>query len=657
MPRIADLVPRSLGGQIFLLSGALVTGAMLVAVVFTAWRAGQIARESVARALDGAFAAQAQITQDRIAQLRLTSRIVAGDPSFVAYVAESDGPSVRDLLFERQRELECDYAAVLDRSGRLIAHTGLTLATGVDVSGIEMISGALAGAERVGVWRDQGRLFLCVALPLVSGGTTLEGVLLIGHALDERLAAQIKRQSGAELAFVLRGPGEPVVASTLADTASLGKVVRSGGGLASLLAAPQRGRPVVLTLDRRRWAAAAVPVIGPDDPEGLTALTLAPLDLAVEPFRRIERAVLLIGLVALLAAFALSYALSRRVTRPIEQLADAADAARAGRFDQPLPTEALGEVGRLARTFDSLLTDLRDEREMETYLATLSRTLPDTAPLPPAQLAIAPPGTMIGGRFEILGWLGSGGMGVVYKARDHQLHDVVALKMLRPDAAAEGGPERIKSELRIARRITHRNVLRTHDFGEADGAPFISMEYVRGVTLRELLKQTTRLPLSVALRLARQLLAGLEVAHGLGVVHRDIKPENLILDPTGQLKIMDFGIARAAHDAGATETRAGTLGYLAPEQLAGHPSDARADLYACGVVLYEMLAGRRPYLAWDPNELAYRMMHEDPPPLAEHAPETPLLVTQLVMRCLARAPVERPESAAALLRTLETVRA
>jgi len=248
-------------------------------------------------------------------------------------------------------------------------------------------------------------------------------------------------------------------------------------------------------------------------------------------------------------------------------------------------------------------------------------------------------------------------MGMVYKARDRELRDVVAIKTLRGELAEPESLEGLKSELRLARRITHRNVLRTHDFGEADGVPFISMEFVRGVTLRTLLDHTEKLPVSVCLRLARQLLAALEAAHALGVIHRDIKPENLILDAAGQLRVMDFGIARSGR-AGAPQPGelAGTSGYLAPEQLAGQRGDARGDLYACGVVLYEMLSGRRPLAASDPLELAYRVMNEDAPELRSLAPDLPEILERAVMRCLARDPAQRWPTAAALAAALEELK-
>src|SRR3954447_21298274 len=229
------------------------------------------------------------------------------------------------------------------------------------------------------------------------------------------------------------------------------------------------------------------------------------------------------------------------------------------------------------------------------------------------------PGALLGQRFEILSVLGAGGMGIVYKARDRELDDLVALKMLRRELWGDRNQlDRLKSEIKLARKITHPNVLRTHDFGEIDGVPYISMEYVRGVTLRYMLDQTHRLPYSAALRLAKQLCAGLGAAHAVGVMHRDIKPENLILTPAGNAKLMDFGIARPIERLTPGQTQVGfivgTPQYLSPEQLQGGEVDARADIYSAGIVLYEIFTGELPFSA--PTAMELMLKHLKEPPLA-----------------------------------------
>jgi len=284
------------------------------------------------------------------------------------------------------------------------------------------------------------------------------------------------------------------------------------------------------------------------------------------------------------------------------------------------------------------------------------------APAAQPTLAETAPGKVLGERFEILSVLGAGGMGIVYKVRDRELDDLVALKMLKRDVWGDRELlERLKIELKLARKITHPNVLRTFDFGEVDGIPFISMEYVRGITLRYLLQQTGALPYSAGLRLARQLLRGLAAAHEVGVLHRDIKPENIIVQPNGNAKLMDFGIARplARMETGQTQpgTVVGTPQYLAPEQLRGADVDQRADLWACGVVLYEIFTAHTPFAGNNPMAIIVSTLNDPPTPPRTHWSAIPPQLEEILLRCLAKEPAQRYKSAADLLRELEELRA
>jgi len=264
------------------------------------------------------------------------------------------------------------------------------------------------------------------------------------------------------------------------------------------------------------------------------------------------------------------------------------------------------------------------------------------------------PGTLLGSRFEILSTLGVGGMGVVFKARDRELDDLVALKMLKREVAGDAVlVERLKSELKLARKVTHPNILRTFDFGEIDGNPFISMEYVRGLTLRAMLERSGRLPYSAGLRLARQLTSGLAAAHAQAIIHRDIKPENIILDSQGNAKLMDFGLARPVTRLTPGQTQAGfivgTPHYLAPEQLEGKEPDQRADVYACGVVLFEVFTGRLPFGGENLMDIISKHLREAPAAPHEFWPEIPPALEQLLLRCLEKNPAARYADAAALV--------
>lgn len=279
-----------------------------------------------------------------------------------------------------------------------------------------------------------------------------------------------------------------------------------------------------------------------------------------------------------------------------------------------------------------------------------------------ATLSGIAPGSVVGGRFEILSVLGVGGMGVVYKARDRELDEVVAVKMLKPEHANDvTTARRLREELRLARRITHPNILRTYDLGEVDGIPFISMEYVRGVTLGQLLEHTGRLAYSAGLSIGKQLCLGLEAAHQVGILHRDIKPANLILQPNGNVKLMDFGIARQILRAEPGQTvegwLVGTPKYLAPEQLRGEEPDHRADIYAAGVLFYEMFTGKSPYSGASYMELATKTLSEEPPPPSVAWAGIPADLEAIILRCLAKSAQDRYPSAAALHQELSRLRA
>ncbi|HUP48831.1 MAG TPA: protein kinase [Thermoanaerobaculia bacterium] len=271
-------------------------------------------------------------------------------------------------------------------------------------------------------------------------------------------------------------------------------------------------------------------------------------------------------------------------------------------------------------------------------------------------------GHLFANRYRIEQILGRGGMGVVYKAIDTQLDETVALKTL-PGDVMQRSPEdleRFKREIRLARKITHRNVLRTYDYGEADGVVFISMEFVRGYTLAELQQESRQLAARAALGIARQICRGLQAAHEQGIIHRDIKPQNVLIDSKGEIKLMDFGIARVAASSEAM-TQAGlivgTPHYMSPEQVQGGQLDARSDVYSMGVLMYEMLAGRRPFESSSLTGVLAAHISEKPKPLLEVRPDAGSRIDEIVMRCLAKDPRQRYADAGVLLADLDRVQA
>jgi serine/threonine-protein kinase len=253
------------------------------------------------------------------------------------------------------------------------------------------------------------------------------------------------------------------------------------------------------------------------------------------------------------------------------------------------------------------------------------------------------PGAILDGRYRVIGLLGRGGMGEVYRADDLRLGQPVALKFL-PDAVA-GDPVRLAqfhNEVRTARQVSHPNVCRVYDIGEIEGHLFLSMEFVDGEDLASLLRRLGRFAEDKAVTIARQLCAGLAAAHERNVIHRDLKPANVMLDDAGNVRVMDFGLAVAG---AADDQRVGTPAYMAPEQLLGKPVTARSDIYALGLVLYELFTGRRAFTATTLNDLVEQHQSGtiDPPSAVVSAIDP--AVERAIMRCLDPDPARRPSSA------------
>jgi serine/threonine-protein kinase len=253
------------------------------------------------------------------------------------------------------------------------------------------------------------------------------------------------------------------------------------------------------------------------------------------------------------------------------------------------------------------------------------------------------PGTLLGGRYRIIGMLGRGGMGEVYRATDLALGQSVALKFLPEEAAQDQRLlERFHGEVRIARQVSHPNVCRVYDIGQAEGMPYISMEYVDGEDLASLLLRIGRLPADKALETARKLCAGLSAAHDRGIIHRDLKPQNIMMNKRGEVVIMDFGLAAIADQLSGAEVRNGTPAYMAPEQLRGAEVTAKSDIYALGLVLYELFTGKRPFDARNVQDMLRQQESAQLTSMTSIAADIDPGVEKAIRRCLDPDPARRP---------------
>jgi HAMP domain-containing protein len=885
--RGAFSVPLAL--RLFLGMAALIGFAVGAAVFVTYVQGRRIAEQAVGKSLTTSAAVQREFEQRRLEQLQLAARLIAADAGFVKYIADAAGSSrlpglggnatpdtgsIRDLLGERQKDFGLDVAILLDAHGEVLARTDESEAFKSSLAEDALVAPALRDAAPFsGYWRQGDRLFQAAVIPLAQD-QDLAGFLLVALAVNDELSRSVAQVSGAQIAFVLPLDNGPALVASSFDAAVASELKKAlaerRAELQPTLLAGKILERVPLRLAAQDWVARFAPTAAPGESKLGTVVVLSSSDQIVGSYSAILNWVILAGLASIAVALLLSLLLARRILHPINSMAQAAELAAAGDYRTHVGSDGNDALGRLARAFDTLLSDLREKSDIEGYVGHLARFLPEPAveqatasrPLvaaepprresqallgieyrhllnasePPytpeqmsaqytqvatlldriavahgaelhtaggarwqlgftgtrrldaaasawtailrdgAQAHVATPagalaegdvvrataangsgtvvhvfgsanaqldrllcdaaagqllltraagdtlkgelaadglgvaegafsgkryyaltanalaqlgmnatkaaspapaaapskarrdrgdlaqGTLLGGRYRIISELGAGGMGVVYKAHDLELDDVVALKMLRPGVLLDAEQlDRLKSEIKLARKITHPNVLRTFDFGEVDARPFISMEYVRGLTLRYLLGETARVPFSAALRIARQLSAGLAAAHEVGVIHRDIKPENLILEANGNAKLMDFGIARPARRDAPGHTQPGTFigtpNYCAPEQLVGGDVDERGDIYACGVVMSEMFCGNLPFPGANTMEIYQMQMRNEPVLPSKLWADIPPELEAVILRCLRCDRDERYASARELNAALTGMRA
>jgi Protein kinase domain len=261
-------------------------------------------------------------------------------------------------------------------------------------------------------------------------------------------------------------------------------------------------------------------------------------------------------------------------------------------------------------------------------------------------------------RFQLLKELGRGGMGIVFQAYDKQLKEQVAIKVLSPLMSNNTEAlERLKREVSSARRITHPNVIRIHDISESEGLHFVSMEYFSGLTLRELIHRNGACSLNQGAQIALQICDGLEGAHRQGVIHRDLKSQNIIVNDTGALKIIDFGLAFCAHMEGMTATGLvlGTPEYMSPEQVTGKKADERADIYSFGIILYEIFTGKVPFTGESAISVGFQQIRDEPLPPSEVNPNIPAELDKVILKALQKHPADRFATVSEMRSKLEEI--
>ncbi len=682
-----------LATRFFLGAAVVIVVTVGLSVALASGKAEGIARERIRGELQRVPALFAGWRDSQMSARRGQVRAVAEQPGTKALLAEGGRPARRgdvagrresahatahDTALEFARALGAGAVFLFDTHGALIERTDRPgEEMGRDFSGVRWVALPLSQLTEASAFIAEASrgpaLSLVASAPVLQGAgaeRVLNGVLAAAFRLDDDKARELARLAGGEAAFLVnvaaRG-GVPrldvVGASERFRDPDLGRAVSARSGTTEAqLAQGDLPSPFELSAGGRDYLATLVPILsGSGEPVGGLVVGLNK-DAELAALREIRRSLLGVAGVILLLSVPLSLVFARALARPIQQLARGAEEIGRGNLDVPLPPAGGGEVGALTRAFEVMLRELKEKAQLEQMVADLrgrgmDPTLRGVPPTGPDGIPVTGPaiGHLFAQRYEIRGLVGRGGMGAVYRALDRELDEEVALKVLGQQAADAGAEQQLRREIKLARTITHPNVVRAYDLGEADGVRFFTMEYVAGATLRELLDEGGRLALTPALQIAKQLCRGLGAVHRAGIVHGDLKPANIVVMTGGVAKLTDFGVARGRRQAGTAFS--GTPPYMSPEQVRGAELDERSDLYSAGVVMFEMFTGRRPFDAGDPFELMRLHLEEPAPNPRTLQPTLPDLLAEAIVACLAKAKADRPASAADLDRLLMRVRA
>ena len=664
--------PRfGLAAKIFLASASVVVAVLLATFGVTSMQANRTADASIERALTNTRRAVEDFLTARTAALAAVSTAGAEVPQFRERVLSGVAADVGDQAQDYRDLLSAAWVLVTDAEGVLLHRTDYPDEVG-DTLGGALIGQALEGEQTSGAFIDDRdpaatRLYLAVATPLGARGAAPQGVLVSAYALDDSLAHAISQATNADVVFfALDTANVPVVVAGTLVTGTIGPALREPGFVAAL-AADSAGTALAADMgsDHLIGRAGAIRSAGGTPLGGFLALRSRAAELGA--FRALQRTMILAIAFGVVLALASAFLLARQIAGPVRQLVLATRRVQDGDYSVNIDVKSRDEIGLLSQAFQGLVEDLKEKADLVEYMVAASAaagTQPIDA-LPSGRRTVAAemeaggralkPGTVFAGRYEVKEILGMGGMGVVYRAFDRELGEPVAIKTLRPEALAADDRvalERFKQEIRLARKIAHRNVVRTYDLGEANGMYYLTMEFVEGTSLKQLIEGRGKLPVPVTLTIGKQLCRALEVAHEQGVIHRDIKPQNMVVDPSGFLKVMDFGIARLAQRQGhgLTEkgTSVGTPDYMSPEQLTGDEIDARADLYAAGVVLFECVTGRMPFVGETTWALIAKHIEEPAPDPRTMTPEVPPALSGVILKAMAKKPDERFRSAGAM---------
>ncbi len=679
-----------LTSKLFLL--VLVSFGLLM--LFIIYNVGVQAEDAANTSIEKSFSELDQIVETRLdsryKSIEETAGNLARDGRLLPLIYAEESSSLQDQCSEFEKSLNFDVLIFTNDVGEILARSDQPEDIGIFVDRRQLFQSALAGERDMGIMKRGDELLQLVVVPVFDNAAPdiVRGAIGLAYRLSDSLASEIKSLTGSDIAFysfqpeqngtVVKPPTE--ICTTIRDNS--GRLQQYFHTNPTMWQRLSRDNAVIegdIVLGEETFRTLLRPLTTRSgSPIGYVAGLRSRTEL-LRPFENIKRRVLMVVMIGLVVTSIISYGIARHISKPIIGLVSVAKSIQDGHYPDPTPVNRGDEVGVLYEAMYEMGQELKEKAELENYLAEISEDIDDFAVAADAPTDIdtdvaatdypedertmvedAPqtqrsgefkPGKLVADRYRIHTVLGQGAAGLVYLANDTDLNEAVALKFITRSEISGAVLEQFKQEIRLARRITHKNVLRTHDFGTYDGAHYISMEYVNGKDLSHLIKKKGTLDIRLGVRFARQMCSAISAAHEEGVIHRDLKPQNMMISNRGILKIMDFGIAinieqkadDASEPSGAYGKSAlvGTPNFMSPEQFDEKEVDVRTDIYSLGVILFYMFSGQLPFTAKSLWELAQKHRQQPPPALLSLRPDAPPALEALINKALAKDRGER----------------
>lgn len=676
---IADDVPRGLGlrTRLFLGSFLLLAFTIGAAIASLTVKSQSVAERKIREDLNAVPAIFEGYRSTQASAHERALRSLAEETGTKALMAEvrEHPETFHDTAQGFAKVLGARTVYLFDAAGALLARSDREAGdeTGRDFTGITWVDiprqkKIETSAFILELSRDHA-LSLVASAPVTQGQGAemrLTGVLAAAFEISSERALDLALLTSGEVAVVgnVASRDAPMVLEVLASTPKFGRVMPDllRQAVTRVFEKETQTEPVEFVAGDEVFIAIALPIRSGRN-EVIGALVVGrSKDAETAPFREIRRSLLVVGGLALILSLPFSFGLAQGLAGPIQKLAEGARKIARGDLDVALPS-ADGEVGALARAFEGMVAELKEKAQLEALVANMQRrpgdrTFRGAAPSAPDVGASGQVGHLFAGRYELLSELGKGGMGIVFRARDRELDEEVALKVLKGANHGQSSQiDRLRHEIKLARVITHPNVVRAFDFGESGGSCFLTMEYVPGTTLREVIDARGGLQMIPALQIAKQVCRGLAAVHKAGIVHGDLKPQNVMVMGNGIAKLMDFGVARTHdHQDHGGVSVAGTPLYMSPEQAKGADLDERSDIYSAGVMMYEMFTGKPPFQAREIAEILQMHLNDAPADPRFLRPDLPPTLAEIILACLAKHRAQRPATAVDLDRGLMRVR-